>query len=360
MPVHDLNKWNSAKENLQVMLRFLTGDRWSLSFRQRIKEQTTLIELPTKKSSHDFDEICLFSGGVDSLVGAVDAISSGKKTLFASHGGEPSVSAPQQKVFDAMSVHFKTNNIQRVRLASGQFPEDLFPEIDKENSTRGRSFLFFALGCFAGASLQKPFSLRIPENGLIALNVPLDPTRLGASSTRTTHPFYIHRWNQLLKDLQIPGKCFNPYWNKTKGEMIKECADQPFLKSIMSDTVSCAHPSHSRFSGLASGIQCGTCLPCIIRRAAIEYAWGTGGDKTVYVLPNLKIRPLDSEAAEGEQIRGFEYAIKHLHANPQRANTLVFKQGPLNEDHDKIADLAGVYFRGLGEVEKFLEGVVTK
>lgn len=30
--------------------------------------------------------------------------------------------------------------------------------------------------------------LLVPENGLIALNVPLDETRVGSFSTRTTHP----------------------------------------------------------------------------------------------------------------------------------------------------------------------------
>jgi hypothetical protein len=33
------------------------------------------------------------------------------------------------------------------------------------------------------------FILHVPENGLIVINVPLDPLRLGAFSTRTTHPF---------------------------------------------------------------------------------------------------------------------------------------------------------------------------
>ena len=59
----------------------------------------------------------------------------------------------------------------------------------------GKSF-----DAFAATGLAPPFSLAVPENGLIALNVPLDPLRLGALSTRTTHPFYIARWNELLAE----------------------------------------------------------------------------------------------------------------------------------------------------------------
>src|SRR6266852_896439 len=58
---------------------------------------------------------------------------------------------------------------------------------------------------FAGSGFEKRFVLYVPENGLIALNVPLDPLRLGSFSTRTTHPFYIARWNELLKMVGMNG-----------------------------------------------------------------------------------------------------------------------------------------------------------
>ena len=64
-------------------------------------------------------------------------------------------------------------------------------------------------------------TLKVPENGLISVNVPLDPLRLGALSTRTTHPFYIARWNDVLTTLGVNVRIENPYWDKTKGEMVK-------------------------------------------------------------------------------------------------------------------------------------------
>lgn len=55
------------------------------------------------------------------------------------------------------------------------FDDGLVEGVGSENSTRGRSFLFCSLGIFAGTGLGRHFTLRVPENELIALNVPLDP-----------------------------------------------------------------------------------------------------------------------------------------------------------------------------------------
>src|SRR5689334_10643397 len=35
LPVHDLQTWQGAKSDLSELLTFLTGDRWTLQFRQQ-------------------------------------------------------------------------------------------------------------------------------------------------------------------------------------------------------------------------------------------------------------------------------------------------------------------------------------
>jgi hypothetical protein len=72
----------------------------------------------------------------------------------------------------------------------------------------------------------------VPENGLIALNVPLDQLRLGSNSTRTTHPYYMARWNDLLDALGIDGDVQNSFWDKTKGEMAASCRNPALLKNL--------------------------------------------------------------------------------------------------------------------------------
>src|SRR5258708_32609005 len=113
------------------------------------------------------------------------------------------------------------------------YAKDLVKDSAVEETTRGRSFLFIAAGLFAGTGLNQPFTLRVPENGLIALNVPLDLLRLGSLSTRTTHPFYMARWNDLLAALGINGNVENPYWDRTKGEMVAGCANRALLKTLL-------------------------------------------------------------------------------------------------------------------------------
>ena len=233
--------------------------------------------------------------------------------------------------------------------------------MSSENSTRGRSFLFFALGVLAGTGLGTDFVLRVPENGLIALNVPLDPLRLGSNSTRTTHPYYIARWNDLLGHLGISGRIENPYWAKTKGEMASACANPALLKALASHALSCAHAANARHLGIKGrGIeQCGYCLPCLIRRAALDAAWGRGNDTTPYTLPDLRAHPLGTRESNGQQVRSFQFAIERLRAAPHLAKLLIHKPGSLADEALRLDQLAAVYQRGLAEVAQLIEGVET-
>jgi hypothetical protein len=358
VPVSNTELWSRSKDVLQQMLRFLTGDLWRIEFRARPDKFKNLI-MRKFLLPHNYEGVSLFSGGFDSLVGAIDSLESGIVPLFVSHAGEGAVSSPQSAVFEKLLKAYPDKKINRLRFPSARFPKKLFLGIGTENSTRGRSFLFFALAAFAGSGLKESFDLRVPENGLIALNVPLDPTRLGSLSTRTTHPYYIHRWNELLKKLNISGNIFNPYWDKTKGEMVAECKNQEFLKSVAPLSVSCAHPSAGRYQGGIMHHHCGHCVPCLIRRAATRHAWKAGEDKTFYNLSDIHGRPLNSRKAEGVQIRAYQYAIANLNNKPNSVHALIHKPGPLLEDTKILNDLVEVYKRGMKEVESFLNGAVT-
>ena len=146
------------------------------------------------------------------------------------------------------------------------FDSGLVEDGGSEDTTRGRSFLFFALGVAAGTALGRDFVLKGPENGLIALNEPLDRLRLGTLSTRMTHPFYMARWNDLLQALGVAGKVENPYWDKTKGEMVAQCANPALLKQLAPLSLSCSSPTKGRWTKKPQG-HCGYCLPCLIRQA---------------------------------------------------------------------------------------------
>lgn len=55
---------------------------------------------------------------------------------------------------------------------------------------------------------------------------------MGTSSTRTTHPHYMALFQELLNLIEIPVRLVNPYQFKTKGEMLLECKNQTFVKTI--------------------------------------------------------------------------------------------------------------------------------
>jgi hypothetical protein len=79
---------------LQRLLNFLTDDRWTIQFRPRpsrfaqIVPQADLIAPP-------FTSVSLFSGGLDSLIGAIDQVEAKHIPLLVSHAGEPAVSKAQ-------------------------------------------------------------------------------------------------------------------------------------------------------------------------------------------------------------------------------------------------------------------------
>jgi hypothetical protein len=358
VPVSDVARWTGVSGLLQQMLNFLTGDRWSFDFRVRPKGFERIVApLPLVVAKPPFDGVSLFSGGLDSLIGAIDALEQGRNPLFVSHAGEPAVSAAQETLFRRLEAQYPKRPFRRLRIWM-TFPKELVKGVSAEDSTRGRSFLFFATGAMAGSSLGQSCKLLAPENGLIALNVPLDQLRLGSLSTRTTHPFYIARWNELLRELGIPVTIENPYWDKTKGEMVSMCSNRVLLKRAIPESLSCSSPTKGRWKG--HGIEhCGFCLPCLIRRAAIESGLREA-DPTTYTLAHLHSKPLSSTEAEGVQIRSFQLAVARLLKKPGLASILIHKSGPLtDESPSRQVALAGVYLRGMDEVGNLLANVIT-
>ena len=357
VPVSDPALWATAAPLLTRMLNFLTGDRWAVTFRARPGGFARLVAPRPPSFSPTYDVVSLFSGGADSLIGAINLLQEGRTPLLVSHAGDGATSDAQQQCVSALHQHYTGSTFARLRVWTA-FPDGLVTGVGTEPTTRGRSFLFIALGVLAATGLAAPFTLAVPENGFIALNVPLDPLRLGSLSTKTTHPFYLACWDELLATLGISGRVENPYAHATKGEMVAACRNVELAQQVLPVSLSCASPAKARWQG--RGIeQCGYCLPCLIRRAALESAWGRGNDPTPYTLHNLEERSLDTLQAEGQQVRSFQVASARLRARPELAKLLIHKPGPLRGDANELERVAGVYARGLEEVGAFLDRVQT-
>lgn len=358
VPVSDPTLWMKSVRTLKTMLDFLTGDIWDIEFRHRPDTFQTIIggnadDAPEVK----FNKLQLFSGGLDSLIRTIDNLENGQNPLLISHAGDGVTSEAQNECLTLLKANYSQSIFDRLRLWMN-IPSNTFQDLEVENTTRGRSFLFFSLGVFAGTGMHQPFVLEAPENGLIALNVPLDILRLGSLSTHTTHPFYIACWNKLLNELNIDGSIINPYWDKTKGEMVQGCSNLTVLQQLLPHSMSCSSPAKARWQGHALQ-HCGYCLPCLIRRASVYQKNGIS-DTTTYTIQNLAERPLNSMQAEGHQVRSFQVAARRLLKNPQIANYLIHKSGPLPSHQNSLALLADVYIRGMNEIGSLLEGVTTE
>ncbi|HEV2896733.1 MAG TPA: Qat anti-phage system QueC-like protein QatC [Pseudaminobacter sp.] len=220
VPVSDPALWTEQAGAVGEMLQFLTGDRWRIFFRARPSGLQQIAPTPIQLPLEHFDEVCLFSGGLDSLIGAIDLIAAGRKPLLVSHWYDGETSKAQRAVWSKLEGRYSNAGVKVMRTRLG-FDRYQVQTGEIENTQRGRSFVFFALAALAASALTGQVRIVVPENGLIGLNVPLDPLRLGALSTRTTHPHYLAQFNGLLARLGITATLENPYRHKTKGEMVE-------------------------------------------------------------------------------------------------------------------------------------------
>ena len=357
VPVLALSVWDDERQSIEALLKFLTGDRWRMFFRARPARAVNLTVQPKRLATDGLTEVCLLSGGLDSLVGAIDLLAAGNRPLFVSHYWDAETAKAQALLLTKLKKHFSGQQINSLRVRLG-FDRHHLGTGETEATQRGRSFLFYALAALAASGFDWPMTVNIPENGLIALNVPLDPLRFGALSTRTAHPHFIAGMQRLTDAVGFAVSFSNPYRHMTKGEMVSNCTDGAFLQRVVGNSMSCSSPAKARYKGL-SPRHCGYCVPCLIRRASLEAGLGVK-DPTLYSVVDLRAQTLATDRAEGEHIRSFQLLAKRLKKDPRLAKILVHKPGPLIDSPAEIPDYAEVFRRGVLEVAKLLQGVQAK
>ncbi len=277
-PVNNLAVWSGKEEKLKQVLDFLTGDNWQIYFREI--EEVNLFQPRTNRRkipTYDRDSIksvSLFSGGLDSLIGVIDELEklgNNERILLVSHfdSKSPGPNGDQRKLLRHLMAQYQ-DKIYWVQSKLALLRKDSDGnKINVENNYRSRSFFFIGLGCY----LSPTDDLIIPENGTISINYPLTPSRVSSLSTRTTHPYVLKNTQELLADLGVSTRIHNPYTFKTKGEMFVECTNQTFIQSIFQDSVSCGKRGRKQNWEVRTGVQeCGICMPCIYRRAALNKA----------------------------------------------------------------------------------------
>jgi 7-cyano-7-deazaguanine synthase in queuosine biosynthesis len=336
LPVSPL--WLPLGPRLAELLNFLTGDDWTLRLREAPLELGFKAEWPHRWSP---EGVMLFSGGLDSLVGAVDWLEAGKRLLLVSHYDFGQLAARQQNLAAALMGHYGAARVHHLGIRV-QFPEA--PEL----SLRSRSLLYLALGLAAAAPWGQALPVIMPENGWISLNPPLTGNRLGSYSTRTTHPYFLERLTGLWREAEWAAPLGNPYQEFTKGEMVQGCRNRELLKKLFRLSVSCARPVVSRWQGGAAGA-CGYCYPCLMRRAALHTSgWDQGGDYRHDVLASPEILP---HRVRGGDLRALLLAVKSWEEAPEEvAARLMLGDSPaaVAERFSRARQVLGRGFREIG------------
>ena len=351
MPVLELELWRGATDQVEQLLKFLTGDVWSVSFWQTGTERPQEKRWRRTVDPLDGSLSVLFSGGLDSLVGASDALFSGEAVYLVSHNSAGSAShssLAQDRLIRELGAHYGTENTRHLKFAVSPPPTGALP--GSETTERSRSIVFLGLGTLVASSTQTP--LVVAENGLISLNTPLATSRLGSHSTRTTHPETMRLFAGLLTALDLSVPVRTPYRHRTKGEMLDDAGGRSWLINTARRSVSCAHPVADRFQG-ASGLKslhCGYCVPCLIRRAALR---AVNADRPGDYRHDVLTEELEAKG-KGADLRALRIALRA--GKSQSALERILLAGPLPDSPEELNALLGVYERGMDELARFLAG----
>jgi len=276
MPVVHLNEFQQVRVQMDAAISFLTGDIWNISYCQ----SEGILYQPREdimnwRDINVFEKVSLFSGGLDSLIGAIDELErmpQNQKLLLISHKDLGKEGIDQSSIMTIFShQHLYDNKYSQIQTSVGIGKKDMGDRIARESTFRSRSLLFIGMGIYAAHKIGRNIPLIIPENGTIALNIPLMPSRRSACSTRTTHPTFMNRLQSILLDMGITNPMYNPYEFKTKGEMVTESRNPEILRRLINASCSCAKRSHTHYwDARGRNIKhCGMCLPCIYRRISL-------------------------------------------------------------------------------------------
>lgn len=265
--VRDFEFWNQIEvmQALNEALIFVSGDySYEFTFYSGGKDmgQSAL----TDDQAIKFDKkenscVCLFSGGLDSLAGALKLLSEGKNLILISHSSNNvGVSKIQNGVLNRI-IHDYPNRIQAFK-----FLCHLKGERAIEETQRSRIFLYTTIA-FSLMSLASENSINIFENGITSINFAKRQDAMNARASRTTHPktlAYFQNFYSLVYGDRI--EICHPFLYNTKSDILQIIKDNN-KESYINSTLSCTK-TFLKFKNNSNASHCGRCSQCVDRRFA--------------------------------------------------------------------------------------------
>jgi 7-cyano-7-deazaguanine synthase in queuosine biosynthesis len=348
-PVAEPTCWANTTPPLIEALSFLTGDHWAIQW--RLEHNSLWNARYIARTT--FDVVCLFSGGLDSLVGAINLLEDPKqqRVLLLGHYDGNLTPRVQMRLATALKNHYGHDRVHLVQVlvrpAEARLKQQYPLPTWREATTRSRSLVFLGLGLAAASALGPTIPLYVPENGFITLNVPLIKARLGSCSTRTTHPYFFTQLRLALAVIGLINPVVNPFEHVTKGEILAHCQNQILLEELAYQTVSCAHPDVGRYTQASYG-NCGYCFPCLIRRASLHTIHLDDPAHYTYDVC-MNSRLVEGRSARGRDVRAIFAALQYMKDSGPLTPLL---SGPL-PDSSKLHTFLRVYRQGLDELQRF-------
>lgn len=266
--VRDYDFWKSRDVSLKLIesLVFVSGDMdFHFSFLKGGRDigQTNLYDMEgisLEKRSNS--TVALFSGGLDSLAGALEILTqSDKNIMLISHRSNNSAITQIQKgLIDRLMKDFPG------RIQYFPFYCNLHGERAVEETQRTRIFLYTAIAQ-ALPSLASEEEILVFENGITSVNFYKRQDLMNARASRTTHPKTL----QLFEDFYtlIEGnrkRILHPFLYSTKTDILNKIKASGKLDYINS-TITCTK-TFLTFENNTQATHCGICSQCIDRQFA--------------------------------------------------------------------------------------------
>jgi hypothetical protein len=263
IPVREYGTWSAddVRELLEETVSFVSGTTCTFDFvAQEADRFPEFLNLKADEiPKYAYDEVVLFSGGLDSFTGAVEEFVERRKLpILVGHQSNSRLLSLQRALYEHL-VGLRPPGPQPLH-APVLINKD--KRLTHETSQRTRSFLYGALGIVV-AQMFGLNRVRFYENGIVSCNLPFDGQTFQAKATRSTRPKFLHLLSRLVASLLDKDFCFeNPYFGKTRAEVCMKLKELHHEASIQS-TRSCAKSTYHKGKE-----RCGTCSQCIDRRFA--------------------------------------------------------------------------------------------
>jgi len=197
IPVRHPDHWSNPKvlAPLGDALSFLSEDDYVFEFEKAANPVPlgNYLELSEESGAFKADEVVPFSGGLDSLSGAIEELSADARNVaLVSHRSSPKIFGYQKQLIAELKCQFPKRLMHFPVLLTRQEPLRV-----QEHTQRSRSFLYAALACVVARLFGKT-RLRFFENGVVSINLPISEQVVGARATRTTHPVVLERFRQFF------------------------------------------------------------------------------------------------------------------------------------------------------------------